>query len=70
LSPLLSQLSAESAEAIRQLAADARPTAICAWGRDTRIEAASNSHLFGFDFLTLGALTSSGNKHSSLSVRE
>jgi hypothetical protein len=70
LSPLLSQLSAESAEAIRQLAADARPTAICAWGRDTGIEAASNSHLFGFDFLTLGALTSSGNKHPSLSVKE
>jgi FecR protein/Protein of unknown function (DUF3352) len=70
LTPLLSQLSAESAVAIRQLAADARPTAICAWGRDSRIEAASDSHLFGFDFLTLGALTSSGNKHPSLSVKE
>jgi FecR protein/Putative zinc-finger len=70
LSPLLSQLSAESAQAIRQLAADARPTAICAWGKDSRIEAASNSHLFGFDFLTLGALTSSGNKHPSISVKE
>ncbi|HEX4322290.1 MAG TPA: FecR domain-containing protein, partial [Acidobacteriaceae bacterium] len=65
LTPLLSQVSAESAQAIRQLAADSRPTAICAWGKDTRIEAASNSHLFGFDFLTLGALTSSGNKHPS-----
>jgi hypothetical protein len=70
LTPLLSQLSAESAQAIRQLAADSRPTAICAWGKDSRIEAASNSHLFGFDFLTLGALTSSGNKHPSLSVKE
>jgi FecR protein/Protein of unknown function (DUF3352) len=70
LTPLLSQLSAESAQAVRQLAADARPTAICAWGRDSRIEAASNSHLFGFDFLTLGALTGSGNKHPSLSVKE
>jgi hypothetical protein len=70
LTPLLSQVSAESAQAIRQLAADSRPTAICAWGKDTRIEAASNSHLFGFDFLTLGALTSSGNKHPSQSVKE
>jgi hypothetical protein len=70
LTPLLSQLSAESAQAIRQLAADSRPTAICAWGKDSRIEAASNSHLFGFDFLTLGALTGSGNKHPSLSVKE
>ncbi len=70
LTPLLSQLSAESAQAIQQLAADSRPTAICAWGKDSRIEAASNSHLFGFDFLTLGALTGSGNKHPSLSVKE
>jgi hypothetical protein len=70
LSPLLSQLSAESAEAVRQIAADARPTAICAWGRESHIEAASNSHLFGFDFLTLGALATSGNKHPSLSVKE
>ncbi len=70
LTPLLSQLSAESAQAIRQIAADSRPTAICAWGKDSRIEAASNSHLFGFDFLTLGALTSSGNKHPSQSVKE
>jgi hypothetical protein len=70
LTPLMSQLTAESAEAIRQLAADSRPTAICAWGRDNRIEAASNSHLFGFDFLTLGALTTSGNKHPSPSVKE
>jgi hypothetical protein len=71
LTPLLSQLSAQSAEAIRQMAADARPTAICAWGRDSRIEAASDSHLFGFDFLTLAAaLTTPGNKHPSLSVKE
>jgi hypothetical protein len=56
LTPLLSQFSGESARALQQLAADARPTTICAWGRDNHIEAASDSHLFGFDFLTLGAL--------------
>jgi hypothetical protein len=70
LTPLLSQVSGEAAEAIRQMASDARPTAICAWGRDSRIEAASNSHLFGFDFLSLGALRSLGNKHHSVSVKE
>jgi hypothetical protein len=70
LTPLLSQVSGEAAEAIRQMASDARPTAICAWGRDSRIEAASNSHLFGFDFLSLGALRSLGNKHPSVSVKE
>jgi FecR protein/Putative zinc-finger len=53
LTPLLSQVSGESANALREMAEDARPTAILAWGKDTRIEAASNSHLFGFEFLTL-----------------
>lgn len=56
LTPLLSQFSGEAADAIRKLAADSRPTVICAWGEENRIEAASDSRLFGFDFLTLGAL--------------
>lgn len=62
VTPLLSQLSGESADAIRKLAADSHPTAICAWGKDARIEAASNSNLFGFDFLTLGKLLESQHK--------
>ena len=70
LTPLLSQFSGESASAIRKLAADSRPTAICAWGRDSRIEAASDSRLFGFDFLTLGAVLNSRNKLPAQSVSE
>ena len=70
LTPLLSQFAGKSADAIRELAADSRPTAICAWGKDTRIEAASDSRLFGFDFLTLGALVNSRNKIPPQSVRE
>jgi FecR protein/Putative zinc-finger len=70
LTPLLSQVSGEAAQAVRQMAADARPTAICAWGKDNRIEAASNSHLFGFDFLALPALIHSGNQAAHASVRE
>ena len=70
LTPLLSQLSGETAQTVRQLAEDARPTTICAWGKDSRIEAASDSHLFGFDFLTLGTLIHSGNKQAGMSVRE
>ena len=70
LTPLLSQFSGESAEAIRHLAQDARPTAICAWGKENRIEVASDSHLFGFDLLTLGALINSGNKHTTANVNE
>jgi hypothetical protein len=70
LSPLLTQFSGESAETLRQLAADARPTTICAWGKDSRIEAASDSHLFGFDFLKLGTLIRMGNKQAAANVRE
>ncbi|MGA2171324.1 MAG: hypothetical protein ABSG62_24330, partial [Terracidiphilus sp.] len=70
LTPLLSQLSGETASAVSELAADARPTVVCAWGEESRIEAASNSRLFGFDFLTLETLIHSGNKHANASVRE
>jgi hypothetical protein len=70
LTPLLSNLSGESEQALSQLAADAKPTAICAWGKDSRIEVASDSRLFGFDLLTLGALIDSGNKHANASVKQ
>jgi hypothetical protein len=70
LTPLLSQLSGETASAARKLAGDARPTAICARADQTRIEAASDSSLFGFDFLTLETLIRSGNKHANANVRE
>ena len=70
LTPLLSQFSGDAAQAISQMAADARPTAICAWGKDSRIEAASNSQLFGFDFLALPALIHAGNQTASASVKE
>jgi hypothetical protein len=69
LTPLLSKFSGESADAIRKLAADARPTAICAFGKESRIEVASDSRLFGFDFLTLGALLN-GNKPGHNLVRQ
>jgi hypothetical protein len=70
LTPLLTQFNGESANAIRQLAADARPTAICAWGEDTRIEVASDSRLFGLDFLTLGTLMNSRNNPAASSVKQ
>jgi hypothetical protein len=70
LTPLLTQVSGETADAVRKLAADARPTVICARGEASRIEAASDSRLFGFDFLTLETLIHSGNKHAGASVRE
>jgi hypothetical protein len=70
LTPLLSHLNWESAEALSQLAADGRPTAICAWGKDNRIEVSSDSHLFGFDLLALEALVHPGNKQRDKGVHE
>jgi hypothetical protein len=71
VTPLLSQLSGGSADAIKKLAADSHPTAICAWGKDSRIEAASNSNLFGFDFLTLGQILKAEKQgHSDRELRQ
>ncbi len=63
LQPLLSQLSGDQAKAIQELAADSRPSVICGWGRDNRIEAASNSRLLGFDWVALTSLLSHGTSH-------
>ena len=74
LTPLLSHLSGESAQALSQLAADGRPTAVCAWGKDSNIEVASDSHLFGFDLLALGAIihpeNKLGNNQPAVSVQQ
>ena len=70
LTPLLSQVGGQAAVAVQQLAADSKPTAVCAWGQESGIEAASNSKLFGFDFLTLGSLMKDWNQHGSQSVRD
>ncbi len=70
LSPLLSQMSGPSADILKQVASDSKPTAICAWGEESRIEAASDSRLFGFDFLTLGALLHPGNQQPARNVKE
>jgi hypothetical protein len=43
---------------------------ICARGEESRIEASSDSRLFGFDFLTLETLIHHGNKQASGSVKE
>jgi hypothetical protein len=67
---MLSQFTGHAADALRQLAADARPTAICARGEENSIEASSDSHLFGFDFVTLGTLMNLGNHHATANVKE
>jgi hypothetical protein len=56
LQPLSSQLTGDQAKIIQQLAADSRPTVACAWGKQDRIEAVTNSRLLGYDWLALGTL--------------
>jgi hypothetical protein len=70
LTPLLSQFTGEAAVAIQKLASDSRPTVICAWGNDKRIEVASDSRLFGLDFFTMGAILNSRNKLEGQSVMQ
>lgn len=65
LAPLLAQLSGPEADTLRELAVDAKPTTICAWGKGDRIEAGSNSRLLGSEFLTLAALLHPGKKHGT-----
>jgi hypothetical protein len=63
LQPLLSTMSGEKAKVVQQLAADSRPSVICAWGRQNQIEAVTNSRLFGFDWMALGGLMNPGTSH-------
>jgi hypothetical protein len=70
ITPLLSQFTGDTADALRQLASDARPTVICARGEDSRIGLASDSHLFGFDFATFETLMNMGNKNATASVKQ
>ena len=70
ITPLLSQFTGDTADALRQLASDARPTVICARGEESRIAVASDSHLFGFDFATLETLMNMGNKRATTNVKE
>lgn len=60
LQPLLSTVDSSQAKVIQDLAADSRPSAICGWGRDSRIEAVSNTRLLGFDWMAVGSLLARG----------
>jgi hypothetical protein len=46
LKPLASQLTSEQLALVQQLAADAKPTVLCAYGESDRIEVASSAKLF------------------------
>jgi hypothetical protein len=64
LQPLLSTVDSQQAKVIQELASDSRPSAICGWGRDNRIEAVSNSRLLGFDWMAVGSMLSKGTSQN------
>ena len=56
LQPLSSQLNNQQLQLLQQLAAGSKPTVICAYGDQDRIEVASNSRFPGLDFNSLALL--------------
>ena len=56
IQPLSAQLTGDQAKIVQELATDSRPSVACAWGKQNRIEAVTNSRLLGFDWLALGGL--------------
>lgn len=66
LQPLMAQFSGAEAQALQQLAADSRPSVICVRGRQSQIEAVTNSRLLGFDWITLANLLKGGTSHKRM----
>ncbi len=51
--PIAQQLTSEQMQAFKALAAETKPSMVCAYGEDDAIRVASNSRLFGLDLNTL-----------------
>lgn len=56
LQPLSSQLNSQQLQLFQQLAAGSKPSVICAYGDQDRIEVASNSRFPGLDFNSLALI--------------
>jgi ferric-dicitrate binding protein FerR (iron transport regulator) len=67
LKPLAGQLSGPQMQVLQQMAADSKPTVICAYAGDDRIEVASGSRLLPFDLNSIGIATLLGRKHTGTS---
>ncbi|HET8669012.1 MAG TPA: hypothetical protein VFM10_13590, partial [Terriglobales bacterium] len=64
--PIASQLTASQLQALQEIAAEAKPTVICAYGDENQIELASGSRLFPFDLnrMAISALMGEeGHRH-------
>ena len=51
--PVAQQLSPSQLESLKSLAAETRPSLVCAYGEESAVRVASTSRLFGFDLNTL-----------------
>jgi FecR protein/Putative zinc-finger len=57
LGPIMQQLTPSQLQSLQQLAADTKPSVVCAYGEDTSIRVASTSRFFGLDLNTLALST-------------
>jgi ferric-dicitrate binding protein FerR (iron transport regulator) len=57
IQPIAQQLSASQLQSLKQIAAETKPSVVCAYGESNAIRVASSSRLFGFDLNTLALTT-------------
>jgi ferric-dicitrate binding protein FerR (iron transport regulator) len=57
IGPIAQQLSASQLQSLKQIAAETKPSVVCAYGENNAIRVASGSRLFGFDLNTLALTT-------------
>ncbi len=57
IGPIASQLSPSQLQSLQQIAAETKPSVVCAYGEDNAIRVATSSRLFGFDLNTLALST-------------
>lgn len=53
IGPIAQQLSPSQLQSLQQLAAESKPSVVCAYGDDNAIRVSTSSRLFGFDLNTL-----------------
>jgi hypothetical protein len=57
IQPIAQQLSPSQLQSLQQIAAETKPSVVCAYGESNAIRVASSSRLFGFDLNTLALTT-------------
>jgi hypothetical protein len=70
--PILNQLSPQQQQSFQRLAAETKPSVVCAYGDDSAIQVASNSRFFGMDLNTLALSTlmqiAHGSSHATVKI--